>query len=440
MPRKPCIGCGLKTPHYGFAHDQRPRWCGGCKPSDAIMLRKLLCLDCKLVAPHYGYPENQYAGYTVSPRTDFPNNPRRWCGKCAKNHAGAEYLENKNMCEECGLKHAGYGLLGDVSGTKRRGSVGKKRWCGACAKKYPDAVAIQAVMVKRKQVQETRMKRGDETTYWVNEFAAALGVDVAAMPNNKRTQAAAVYKRLLKEIAILPPRSYDLTTGSPSSAPAKPEPLDPFQEIAQGAAAAPAPATAAAAGGRQASPTAGNTQPPDDKKRVYLRKPPPHAELGPAMIKAAKEKAAREAAAAARAVKLEEARKQRAAAKAVAVAAAAEERAKQHADRAAWKAAAQEAKQRAKSGSDGSSPSLPAWHAQKKLGCPACRGRHRAHTCGKFGDKAKKTMAAGEDSGVNLMLSAADVAANIGIGTVAVAVETAASPSKKARKQKRRSH
>ena len=44
---------------------------------------------------------------------------RLWCGPCGKKH-GAVLLQQQKMCEECGLKCAGFGLLAEK---KRRWSA-----------------------------------------------------------------------------------------------------------------------------------------------------------------------------------------------------------------------------------------------------------------------------------------------------------------------------
>ena len=54
---------------------------------------------------------------------------KRWCGGCAKAHAGAEDLSNKK-CEGCGLKGASLGLPAE----------GKKRWCSGCATRHTPGV------------------------------------------------------------------------------------------------------------------------------------------------------------------------------------------------------------------------------------------------------------------------------------------------------------
>jgi hypothetical protein len=49
---------------------------------------------------------------------------KRWCGGCAKAHAGSTNLNSKKKkCEVCQLVHPSFGLPAER----------KKRWCGGCA-------------------------------------------------------------------------------------------------------------------------------------------------------------------------------------------------------------------------------------------------------------------------------------------------------------------
>jgi hypothetical protein len=75
------------------------------------------CEDCGLKHASFGLP------------TDRKN---RWCAGCAKVHAGAVDMCNKH-CEDCGLKQAAFGLP-----TNR-----KKRWYAGCAKEHVGAVDVK---------------------------------------------------------------------------------------------------------------------------------------------------------------------------------------------------------------------------------------------------------------------------------------------------------
>ena len=57
---------------------------------------------------------------------------KRWCTRCAKGHAGAVNMAQK-QCEECGLRQASSGLPSDL----------QKRWCAGCAKAHTGAVNIK---------------------------------------------------------------------------------------------------------------------------------------------------------------------------------------------------------------------------------------------------------------------------------------------------------
>ena len=73
------------------------------------------CEDCEVKEPRFGLPAEGKA--------------RRWCGGCAKGHAGAVDFKNKE-CEGCLVKQARFGLPAE----------GKKRWCAGCAKGHVGAV------------------------------------------------------------------------------------------------------------------------------------------------------------------------------------------------------------------------------------------------------------------------------------------------------------
>ena len=74
------------------------------------------CEDCGLKQPTFGLPAE--------------GGRKRWCGGCAKGHAGAAAV-GRTMCEGCGLKQPNFGLPAEG---------GRKRWCGGCAKGHAGAV------------------------------------------------------------------------------------------------------------------------------------------------------------------------------------------------------------------------------------------------------------------------------------------------------------
>ena len=63
---------------------------------------KKKCEDCQLKMPSFGLPAH---------------GKKRWCGGCAKAHAGVVKANNKK-CEDCQLKRPSFGLMAE----------GKKRW------------------------------------------------------------------------------------------------------------------------------------------------------------------------------------------------------------------------------------------------------------------------------------------------------------------------
>jgi hypothetical protein len=101
--------------NFGLPAEGKKRWCGGCAKGHAgagdVANKK--CEDCGLKQPNFGLPAE---GKT------------RWCGGCAKGHAGAVDVA-KTKCEDCGLKRPNFGLPAE----------GKKRWCGGCAKGHAGA-------------------------------------------------------------------------------------------------------------------------------------------------------------------------------------------------------------------------------------------------------------------------------------------------------------
>ena len=78
------------------------------------LVHKNKCEECELKQPSFGLPAE---GKT------------RWCGGCAKGHAGAVNVASKK-CEGCGLKQPSFGLPAE----------GKRlRWCAGCATAHKGA-------------------------------------------------------------------------------------------------------------------------------------------------------------------------------------------------------------------------------------------------------------------------------------------------------------
>ena len=75
------------------------------------------CEDCALKRPSFGLPAE---------------GKRRWCGGCAKAHAGARNIVNKR-CEDCALKTPAFGLPAE----------GKRRWCAFCASGHDGAINMK---------------------------------------------------------------------------------------------------------------------------------------------------------------------------------------------------------------------------------------------------------------------------------------------------------
>jgi hypothetical protein len=72
---KKCEGCGLKRPNFGLPLDGKRRWCGGCAKghAGAVVVGNKKCEDCELKKSSFGLPSDR---------------KRRWCGGCAKGHVG----------------------------------------------------------------------------------------------------------------------------------------------------------------------------------------------------------------------------------------------------------------------------------------------------------------------------------------------------------------
>jgi LSD1 subclass zinc finger protein len=107
----PCSGCAavLNVPAGAAARFDCPE----CATVNERGAAKKMCEGCQLKAPSFGLPAE---------------GKKRWCGGCAKGHAGAEHVSRKK-CEGCGLKQPSFGLPAE----------GEKRWCGGCAKGHTGA-------------------------------------------------------------------------------------------------------------------------------------------------------------------------------------------------------------------------------------------------------------------------------------------------------------
>ena len=74
MSTKKWEDCQLKQPHYGLVLEGKTRWCGGCAKAHAgaVDIARKKCEDCKLIMAHFGLPSD---------------GKKRWCAGCAKGHA-----------------------------------------------------------------------------------------------------------------------------------------------------------------------------------------------------------------------------------------------------------------------------------------------------------------------------------------------------------------
>ena len=88
---------------------------GACAPKKKR--KRKVCEDCKQTQPHFGMPSAKV---------------KRWCGGCAKQHAGAESLTTQKVCEDCTQKQPSFGMP----------SAKVKRWCGGCAKQHAGAESL----------------------------------------------------------------------------------------------------------------------------------------------------------------------------------------------------------------------------------------------------------------------------------------------------------
>ena len=123
---KMCEDCATKRPSYGMRKEGKKRWCAGCgkrKHPGAERLQKM-CEDCDVKVPSYGCRENKMR-FGSSPDSMRPGK-MRWCGDCATRHPEAEYMLNlKQICEDCEVKRAHYGMPRE----------NKRRWCAGCGKR-----------------------------------------------------------------------------------------------------------------------------------------------------------------------------------------------------------------------------------------------------------------------------------------------------------------
>jgi hypothetical protein len=131
---KKCEGCQLKSSSFGLSAEGKKRWCGGCAKGhagteDLSNKKRKKCEGCQLKKPSFGLPAEGKA---------------RWCSGCAKAHAGAVSVTNK--CEGCGLKSSSFGLPGDEK---------KLRWCAGCAKAHAGAVDRRGCGPKEKKQKAT---------------------------------------------------------------------------------------------------------------------------------------------------------------------------------------------------------------------------------------------------------------------------------------------
>jgi hypothetical protein len=100
--------------------ERKRRWCGSCAKdhAGAVDIIAKMCEGCKTKHPSYGLPSDGKRG--------------RWCLKCSKAHPGAVDVVNAK-CEVCKLKQPAFGILAD----------GKKRWCATCASAHPAWGAVR---------------------------------------------------------------------------------------------------------------------------------------------------------------------------------------------------------------------------------------------------------------------------------------------------------
>ena len=131
----------VRRPHYGYPGGPR-RWCGRCSGTHAgAQLLEPLCQDCGLNLAGWG---GDQAASNTSPTV----NPAGWgSGRCYRSarrpgHRSRSITPSRSglllagarcllaACEDCGVKHASYGVPGGAK---------MYRWCRECSKEYPAA-------------------------------------------------------------------------------------------------------------------------------------------------------------------------------------------------------------------------------------------------------------------------------------------------------------
>ena len=117
--RKKCEDCQLKGPSCGLPAEGKARWCGGCAKghAGAVAVVSKKCEGCQLKGPSFGLRQPWHAA---------AHGEGRWCSGCAKGQAGAVNVVSKK-CEGCQLKGPSFGLPAE-------GRI-KWRWCAGCAPK-----------------------------------------------------------------------------------------------------------------------------------------------------------------------------------------------------------------------------------------------------------------------------------------------------------------
>jgi hypothetical protein len=83
-----------------------------------VNVKSKKCEGCGLQRPSFGLPAE---------------GKMRWCGGCAKAHAGAVNVNPSKKCEGCGLQRPSFGLPAE----------GKMRWCGGCAEAHAGSASCR---------------------------------------------------------------------------------------------------------------------------------------------------------------------------------------------------------------------------------------------------------------------------------------------------------
>ena len=89
ISKRKCEGCQLKQANFGLPAEGKRRWCGGCAKghAGAVSISGKKCEDCELNQSTFGLPSD---------------GKKRWCSGCAKAHAGA--VDSSHKCGGCGLR------------------------------------------------------------------------------------------------------------------------------------------------------------------------------------------------------------------------------------------------------------------------------------------------------------------------------------------------